>query len=300
MKDVSLVVTDVDNTLFDWVNYYTKCFWGLLEVVESLTDIPIATLAEESKAVFEKYGSIEYPFLVQELPSIAEKYGDDIDYMLDQIMEPARKRFLDLSTETLVPYAGVDQALKEIKKRYPKAPIVALTDAHRYVAMWKMNKLGLLGDFDAVYGLKDPQIPTCERNRRVKVKPGILLKHLQQYNFGYQGRIRILPDDYEKPGTKGLRTVLMDFEMDGPQYDRNQVIWVGDNQRKDIPLGKSLGVKTFWAEYGAKIPKDMLARLSLFSPPLNVHKNANIERGGENFMEADHTLYQFSDILRFI
>lgn len=296
MSRIRLLVTDVDNTLFDWVTYYTHCFWALLESVSKRLDIDVEQLALESRTVFERYGSIEYPFLVQELPSVMAKCQNDIEMMLDEVMEPARKVFLDMSGDYLKPYAGVHETLKRIKKKYPDVPLIALTDAPRYVAMWKMNKLDLLSDFDAIYGLPDPQVPTCEVNNRVKVKPGILLKHLQQYNFGYEGRIRTLPEDYEKPGTKGLRTVLMDYEFDTKGKDPADVMWIGDNRRKDIALGKALGVTTVWAEYGTKISKEQFAVLNKFSPPMNVQKNANIESEGEVFEKPDYTIQQFSDI----
>ena len=85
-------------------------------------------------------------------------------------------------------------------------------DAPRYVAMWKLNKLGLLAEFDAIYGLPDPKIPIDKATQQVKVQQEILLKHLSRQDFDFPGKIRTLPDEYEKPGTRGLRTVLMDFE----------------------------------------------------------------------------------------
>src|SRR5690606_11939704 len=93
-------------------------------------------------------------------------------------------------------------------------------------------------------------------------------------SFGFQGKIRILPDKYEKPGTRGLKTVLMDYEMDEDPEHRNLVLWVGDNLKKDVGLGKRLGLRTAWARYGCNIPDDLKEGLLEFSPPANVHKNA--------------------------
>ncbi|MGK3850798.1 hypothetical protein ABI057_15435, partial [Enterococcus faecium] len=89
--------------------------------------------------------------------------------------------------------------------------------------------------FDAVYGLPDPRLPTHDKLGKVKVGSEILLKHLSQHNFAFAGKIRVLPDDYEKPGRRGLKTVLMDFDLDeAGAADRRQVVWVGDNRRKDV------------------------------------------------------------------
>jgi phosphoglycolate phosphatase len=295
-RPVALFVTDIDNTLFDWVRYYVNAFSALLSRVEATISVPYKTLAEEAKQVFTAHGSIEYPFVVQELPSVVEHYGDDIDGMLVKAVQPARDAFLAAAKPHFAPYAGVKETLQEIRARHPGVARVALTDAPRYVAMWKLNKLGLLDAFDAVYGLADPRIPTSVKHGRVKVDPEILLKHLQQSSFGFQGKIRILPDEYEKPGTKGLKTVLMDYELDENKAARRSVVWVGDNQRKDVGLGQRLGVTTVWASYGLPA-KDLLVRLVEFSPPLNVHKNASLPEGDPDTPVPDFTLKQFSDVL---
>lgn len=293
----ALLVVDIDNTLFDWVRYYVHAFEALMGRVESEIGTPYAVLAEEAKAVFIAHGSIEYPFVVQELPSVMAYYGDRIDAMLAEVVGPAREAFNRAAGLYLKPYSGVPETMALLRERHRGVPLVALTDAPRYVAMWKLNKLGLLPFFDAVYGLPDPRLPTSEG--RVKVDPEILLKHVRQHNFGFAGKIRILPDDYEKPGTKGLKTVLMDFDLDEKAEERARVYWVGDNERKDVMLGRRLGVKTIWASYGLPA-RDLLERLVVFSPPQNVHKNASLPNDDPHRARADIELKDFTEILKHL
>jgi FMN phosphatase YigB (HAD superfamily) len=289
-----LIVLDIDNTVFNWVEYYVTCLQALLEKVQSITKIPMTTLYRESRAVFEGEGSIEYPFLVQELPSVSTYYGVDIDRMLAEAVEPGRQAFNAAARRTLVPYSDVIPTLERLKARYPTLPVIALTDAPRYVAMWKLNKLGLLRFFDAVYGLPDPRIPTDASTQKVKVNAEILIKHLQKSNFGFNGRIRILPDDYEKPGTKGLKTVLMDFDMES---HRGDVLWVGDNLRKDVGLGRRLGVHTGWARYGTVIQAEAKQLLLQFSPESNVQKNVALDPQNHESPQPDFVLESFADLL---
>ncbi len=289
-----LIVLDIDNTVFNWVEYYVACLQALLDRVHSITKIPMATLYQESRVVFEQEGSIEYPFLVQELPSVVAHYGHDIDRMLAEAVEPGRHAFNALAQSTLVPYSDVVPTLERLKSRYPTLPVIALTDAPRYVAMWKLNKLGLLRFFDAVYGLPDPRIPTDASTQKVKVDAEILIKHLQKSNFGFHGRIRILPDDYEKPGTKGLKTVLMDFDMESHLGD---VLWVGDNLRKDVGLGRRLGVHTGWARYGTLIKPEAKHLLLQFSPETNVQKNVALDPQNQDSPQPDFVLETFADLL---
>lgn len=297
---ISLIVSDIDNTVFDWVNYYVHAFSALLDHVSEVIHVPWLQLANEAKQVFSDHGSIEYPFLVQELPSVNRFYGSDIDAMLEGVVRVAREKFLRAADPHMRPYEDVVKTLTEIRARLPGVPVVALTDAPRYVAMWKLNKLGLLEFFDAVYGLPDPRIPTCDVNRRVKVDPDILLKHLQQRNFGYKGRIRILPDDYEKPGIRGLKTVLMDYDMDEPHELRKNVLWIGDNLRKDVGLGNKLGVQTAWAEYGTRLEPEIMKRLASFSPLQNIHKNVFIKSDSLDAPQPNISLSTFSDVSKIL
>lgn len=299
-EPLSLIVCDIDNTVFDWVNYYVHAFSALLDHVSGVTGVAWLDLAAEARDVFSDHGSIEYPFVVQELPSVNRHYGANIDLMLDEAVSIAREKFLKAAETHLKPYPGVEETFKGLRERHPNVPVVALTDAPRYVAMWKLNKLGLLHYFNAVYGLADPRIPTCEINRRVKVSPDILFKHLQQRNFGFHGRIRILPDDYEKPGVRGLKTVLMDYDLDEKVHARKQVLWIGDNLRKDIGLGNKLGVTTAWAEYGTKIDPQIMSRLASFSPAQNIHKNVSIRSESPDAPKPDLRLNTFADLLSLV
>jgi phosphoglycolate phosphatase len=269
---IRLLVTDIDNTLFDWVTYYSVAFDALLKQLSTDVGVGYDQLAQESSAVFSAHKSIEYPFVVQELPSVIHHFGDDIDGLLNKAVRPAREAFMRAAEPHLRSYKNVKETLGTANQM--GIPVIALTDAPRYVAMWKLNKLGLLDHVNAVYGLADPKIPT--QNGRIKVEPEILLKHLQQVNFNYRGVIRTLPDEYEKPGYRGLKTVLMDYELEDDEEAKKNILWVGDNLRKDVGLGKRLGVHTVWAKYGTNLTPGSLQLLHKFSPLENIHKNAPI------------------------
>ncbi len=292
-----LLVLDIDNTVFNWVEYYVTCMRALFEQVHAITGIAVAILQREAQVIFEAEGTIEYPFLIQEMPSVVEHYAHDVERMLREAVEPGRKAFNAAAQAALVPYAEVIETLATFRQRYANVPVVALTDAPRYVAMWKLNKLGILEYFDAVYGLPDPRIPADPINLKVKVDPEILMKHLQKSSFGFAGRIRVLPDDYEKPGTKGLKTVLMDFDMESHKED---VLWIGDNLRKDVGLGVRLGVHTGWARYGTIIRQEARDQLLLFSPQQNVAKNVALDPQNDQSPQPDFVMDSFKDLLAAI
>lgn len=286
--NIKLVVTDIDNTLFDWVAYYGNAFPISLRYVADQTGIDYDLLLSESRDIFTQH-SIEYPFLVQSLPSVIR--GRSRRQILE-LASNAREVFKSSALPYLIPYVGVETTLASLKKK--GIPIVALTDAPRYVAMWKLNKLGILHYFDAIYGLEDPKLPVSTDSEKVLVDEELLLKHLRQTNFNFQGRVRTLPDDYEKPGTKGFKTILMEFDLDKSELSR-QIMWIGDNLKKDVELGSQLGVVTAWAKYGAA--NEGLQQLLQFSPLENIRKNASIE---DSMSAPDIVLSEFSDILSYL
>lgn len=292
-----LLVCDIDNTVFDWVTYYVHALEALFKKLTEVIPVTQEQLLQEAKKVFEHHSSIEYPFLAQELPSVRKHYGEDVDRMLAEAVQPARDAFMQQAALYLKSYDDVIATFDEIRRQFPKLPIIALTDAPRYVAMWKLNKLGILHEFSAVYGLSDPILPTAPDLGRVLVEQEILLKHVSKSNFGFKGKIRILPEDYEKPGTKGLKTVLMDYGLDEDKTTRHQVLWIGDNLKKDVGLGRELGVCTIWARYGTQIQPALKQRLVAFSPMDKVTKNVALDPADQNTPKPDYVIDAFAGLL---
>lgn len=288
---IKLIVTDIDNTLFDWVDYYANAIPPMLKEVESITKVPYAQLSKEASKVFTDH-SIEYPFVVQELPSVIEYCNHDVDRMLREVAEPSRAAFKDAAAPHLIPYKRVIYTLDILSKTCPNIPIVALTDAPRYIAMWKLNKLGILHYFDSVFGLEDPMLP-IDKYDRVKVDSDVLMKHIKKHSFDFKGKVRILPDEYEKPGVKGFKSILVEYEIEDPK----QVLWIGDNVTKDVALGKKLGVVTAWAKYGATHSKKTLKSLQDFAPQDNLAKHSNMHVLEAESPQPDLILESFDEIL---
>lgn len=291
-----LLVLDIDNTVFDWVEYYVHCMDAMLSAVEKITAVPVLQLAAECKEIFTKEDSIEYPFVVQQLPSVIKFYNGDYSKILDEVVPSARDAFLSTAQKHLVPYEGVLGAMKKMREKHPDLKIAALTDAPRYVAMWKLNKLGLLHFFDSIYGLGDPRIPVSEDKKRALVSEDILIKHLEGSQFKFEGAVRVLPDVYEKPGKRGLKTILMDYDLDEDRSQWDKVLWVGDNVGKDVGLGNSMGITTAWAKYGTGLPDNLLKTLKTFSPDVNVRKNVSISIELDGY-KPKYILESFGDLI---
>ncbi|MCX6131027.1 MAG: hypothetical protein NTX25_18455 [Proteobacteria bacterium] len=46
-----LIVLDIDNTVFNWVEYYVNCMEALFQLVSQITQIKIEILHEEAQTI---------------------------------------------------------------------------------------------------------------------------------------------------------------------------------------------------------------------------------------------------------
>ena len=277
-----LLVLDVDNTLFDWLPYYAESNTALLATLAEMIDVPYQLLLEEFQQLIRHYDK-KNSFVLHELPSLARK-GASVDR--EAIYQRCSEVFLQKATAALTPYPGTVVTLATTKRYRPQVKIVALTDSPASEAVWKIERLGLAAYFDGVYGLDNqPLVPAPT-----------VLKEMIATRKKYRGTIKQMPSEYEKPSTKGLEMIMCDFDLNASETDR--VIYVGDNLKKDIALGKQAGVLTCWSEFGVPADNHSLSQTLALSPPIKIKQN--VPNRDDLRLRPDVTLHKFSDILHHL
>jgi len=243
------VVTDLDNTLYPWVDYVVPSLEAMVDSLEATTGLPRIRIVQSLKAVYAKYESNEFPFAIQE-SELFKPYERDFDSFNALVIDPARQAFKAARDRYLHPYPGVKETLQAIKERGLK--LVALTDAPRNAAEGRLRTLKLDTLFDAVYTL--PAYPLPDH-----VDPEIRRKEEAGH---YRAGVPVveLPADHEKPSSAGLRRVLDDLRLEG-----QRVLYVGDNVKKDMPVAQACGALGVWAEYGTYVSKEYRDRLQVIS-----------------------------------
>ena len=294
MSCPKLIVFDLDNTEFCWISYFSFATKKSIETAATITNIPYLQLCEEYKAILDRDDSIENPFVIQQLPSILSYYNNDINKILTECAEPARIQFKLAAYPYLKPYSNVLKTLQKLKSDYPEVKLAVLTDAPLQLGLWRLQKLGLLHYFDGVYGLESPKLPIV--GTEVAVTKEINLKHLSDWKYGFIGACRELPNEYRKPGAKGFKNILMDFNLE--QFSKDDILFIGDNVYKDTQLGRDLGITTGLAKYGLKVDPTSLEALREFVPERFIHKGINL--AGDEYPKADHVLEDFSELLNII
>jgi phosphoglycolate phosphatase len=234
---IRAVVTDLDNTLYPWVDYIVPSLEAMVASLVATTGLPRVRIVQALKEVYSKYESNEYPFAIQE-SGIFEPYKVDFDSFNALVLRPAREAFRAARDKYLRPYPGVRETLDALRARGLK--VVGLTDAPRNAAELRLYTL-------PGYPLPEHVDPEIRR----KEEAGL-----------YRSRTPVveLPHDAEKPSPAGLARVLADFRLVG-----GEVLYVGDNVKKDMPVAKACGAIGVWAEYGTYVSGEYRERLAIIS-----------------------------------
>lgn len=249
---IRAVVTDLDNTLYSWVDYIVPSLEAMVASLCASSGLPRIRVVQSLKRVYEKYGSNEYPFVIQEADCFAELIHDFGSFN-QLVIEPAQQAFKQARKKYLRLYPGVRETLTAWREQGVR--VCALTDAPRNPAELRVKLLGLdQGLLERVYTLPAFALPA-------RVDPRILAR---EKSGAYRAQVELceLPADHEKPDPRGLARVIADLGL-AP----HEVLYVGDSKQKDVALAQALGCVDAHAEYGTYRSVEYAERLEAISAP---------------------------------
>jgi phosphoglycolate phosphatase len=286
---VRLVVTDMDGTLYSWIDYIVPAVESMVDAVGEATGFPRLKVVQSLKAVYSKYESNEYPFALQESSLYAEfpEFGS-FDKL---VIEPARMAFAEARRKYLKPYKTVVETLIALKER--KIPVVALTDAPRNPAEQRAKRMELDKHLTALYTLPGFTFPAGAEGEKL-VAPDILAK---EEKGAYRAACPVveLPREFEKPKTDGLLQICKAYDV-----DPRQVLVIGDSMKKDIAMAREVGAIDCWAEYGTYVSLEYRERLDIISAASITRRHAASVYEGAAQVKATHALSNFGRILEII
>lgn len=244
---VSLLITDVDNTLFDWLGVWHASFGAMINRIAQASAIPREQLEREFRQIHQRYGTVEYGFSIEQLPCLQKKYpNDDLRERFSDAIDAYRSerdRYLRL-------YPGVEDTLKRIRSSGTK--VVAYTESPWYITGYRIRGLGLDGSFDRVYSPPEPETP---RNRTD------LPERYPREVYGLMQTLhRTTAPGELKPNPRVLLEIIAD--MGG---DVRGTAYVGDSLVRDVAMAQAAGVIDVYAAYGAAPSRpeyDLLTRVS--------------------------------------
>jgi phosphoglycolate phosphatase-like HAD superfamily hydrolase len=233
----TVLITDLDDTLWDWLNIWYSSFYPMFQEIVRITGTSEDELIPVIKKIHEQRGTSEYSFLLQDLES---HYGRPSDFATvrrkyDTATHAFRRGRKD--AQQLLP--GALETLKHIKARGAK--LVGYTESMAFATIQRLKAFELDGVLDILYSPQDHDYPQ-----------GLDLDHVRSlestaYKLQKTVHHHTAPGEL-KPNVKILESMIKDMGA-----NKDDCVYVGDKKLKDIAMARDAGVLDAWAQYGNKI-----------------------------------------------
>lgn len=275
---MKLLVTDLDNTLYDWVTPFARSIRALVRELAPIVQVSEDVVYRELKTVHRRHHNSEHPFACFELPSVRKRFPGATPAELQDALSTPLGAFDGARATWLRVYDGVPEALDALVRE--GVVIVAHTEAIGPVARSRLRKLGLLPWFSGIYaiGATLPPHPDPDHEPREDVP------------------LHAIPREHRKPNPGVLRDICA-AECARPA----QVVYVGDSLVRDIYMARRANICAVWARYGQGFSEDDWATVVRVS-----HWTAEDVRRERQFraiaadVRPDFTIERFEELLPIV
>lgn len=217
---IKLLVTDLDNTLYDWVGFFAKAFRAMVDEAVGLLAIDRDELLDQLQAVHRRRHDSERPFSLAETSAALAKWPT----------HEARKRGLDkafhafnrVRKQELALYPGVRDTLARIQAA--GVPIVGHTEAAANNAAFRIESLALGQLLDQLYAADSGEDDVAS-----------------------SVPLTAVPRDVHKPDPRILLDICRDYAVVPAD-----ALYVGDSIARDVGMAKQIGMHAAWAAYGTR------------------------------------------------
>jgi FMN phosphatase YigB (HAD superfamily) len=239
---IRLVVTDLDNTLYDWVTFFTTSFFRMVEAASEKLRVPRDQLLNEIREVHRRHRNSEHPFALLEIETVTKRYPNWSRGELAKEFQSVFDEFSRTRRETLKLYSGVRETLERL--RLNQTPVVGHTEATVPNALYRLRALELEGFFYRLYAATPSGSGHYDKERgEALLRTSIDVKYLG-------------PGEH-KPDPR----VLLDI-CEQSRTSPQETLYIGDSMSRDIAMAKDAGVWAAWAQYGGRYDQELWNRLT--------------------------------------
>lgn len=235
MKKISVVITDLDNTLYDWVGMWHDAFRAMLDSLVGQSGVAEEKLLREIHSIYQRAGTTEYSFLIAELPSLQSKKKSPHED-LTKTYADAINAFRASRRETLKLFSGVAETLRELREA--GCLLVGYTESMAFYSIYRMRKLNLDGALDYLYSPADHDVPAGQSIKQIRYYDA------DKYRL-HKTEHRHTPAGEAKPNPRVLLDILAEVGA-----NKEEVLYIGDSLSRDIVMANEAGVTSAWAKYG--------------------------------------------------
>jgi phosphoglycolate phosphatase-like HAD superfamily hydrolase len=278
---MTVLITDLDNTLYDWVTFFATSFQGMVADLSLLLGVDSERLHDEFKVLHQRYGSSEQPFTALDLPAVKERFGDAPRHELMRLLDRPLHVFNSLRNKHLKLYDSVTETLEALQSA--GIVLVGHTESTAENAVFRLQKLNVIKYFKHLYVLDSDYHghPDPQRASALAPSPGL---------------VRTVPCSERKPNPELLRDIC---RQEGVRSE--DAYYVGDSLTRDISMAKAAGVTSVWAQYGTRYDRklwNVLVRVTHWTAQ-DVAREERLRREFSQ-VEPDFTIESFSEILEIL
>jgi phosphoglycolate phosphatase len=268
---IRLVVTDLDNTLYDWYGAFVPAFYAMVNAASQLVGVGEDELLDDLRGVHRRHANSEHPFALLETHAIESRFPRLTKQELRAHLDPAFHAFNRARKGGLKLYAGVREVLEELGRLH--IPVVGYTDARVVNSLSRLRKLSIQPLLDRLYA------------------PAMVVEteETQELNEKF---VRLLPPGDRKPNPQTLRDICLEYGI-----TPDETVYIGDSLVRDIYMAKSAGVHAAWARYGTLYDKTLWPKLVRVThwTDADVEREQVLRREAEG-TQPDSVLDSFTDI----
>lgn len=225
---IALVFTDLDNTLYDWVAWYSRAFYRLVGQASRRAGVARRHLLVEMRALHRARNRLEEPEALLHAPSVQQAFGDT--ERARHALAPAFEAYYHAKNHgrDLRAYPGVRATLQRCAAA--GVMVIGHTEAPANHAVARLRTLGLEHAFVALMASAPAaDDPTLHRGD-VDDPPFPVLQ---------------LSPEHNKPNPVVLRRWCERCDL-----PPDRALFVGDSLERDMRMAAAAGLRTAWARYG--------------------------------------------------
>lgn len=231
----NILITDIDNTLYDWIDFFAPSFRAMVHALSPLLKKSEDDVYEEFKSVNKDNGSLEFRGAIQQLDSFVTLNPDERSRAFRAgyvAFGKTRRRRLSL-------YPGTRDTLRWLRDQGVR--IIGVTNSPITLTIGRLRSLSIEQLFDSLAGW---DAPTEDSKNGLVSRTNIpMIVPLRQNEL--------------KPNK-----VAFERAMSNLQSNRKTQLWsLGDSRSKDLYPTAEIRAKTIWARYGKHAAPENLETL---------------------------------------
>lgn len=282
MKNIKkCVITDLDDTLWDWLEMWYNSFEPFIKTISTSFNIDFEVLEKDFKNLHQKYHTSEISFAFHELKTLNDEQkkiisdGNNNSKSIIHQYYSNKKNHLKL-------YEGVRRTLEILKKN--GILIIGFTESNAFFTKYRIKHLELDGLIDCIYTPLGFGIPESVKT---------------YYAEGYwepsETLIRHLSNKDKKPNPEILEIIIADYNL-----KKNEIIYIGDKLDRDIQMAIDVGVTSVYASYGNVIDNkkyELLRNVTHWTDEEVEREKAFKSKFTSKNITPDYTVSNYSKIL---